>query len=181
MSDVSSGVKKSAKQIAKDSARKAAKEPLEVMKTAGRQVSGQEKAPQQDKPTEVKKEDKGKEEISQEEKKKIQTKSRNLLQAYKSELEDIRKRELFKDVQRRIQEGEDVNVAAIEGLSREQKQVLKAQKEALQARAEEEKAKSEDKEVVEPSSKPKRSMFAGVKGKLEKLKRKTEIRLPPSG
>ncbi|MFC1710258.1 hypothetical protein ACFL0F_01175 [Patescibacteria group bacterium] len=37
--------------------------------------------------------------------------------------------------------------------------------------------KSQDKPLTEPSTKPKR----GMAGKVEKLKKKTEIRMPPSG
>lgn len=179
--DIGSKVKKSTKQLAQQSAKQVAREPLEVIKTAGRQVAGAEKKEEVKKPSDKTSVPEKARDITPEKKRKIEKKGENLFQAYQSELEDIRKQEIFKDIQRRIQNGEDVSLIDIPGLTREQREVLSAQKKALKLREEEEEKKKEDDQPVEPSTKIKRKMFTGVKGKLEKLKRKTETRLPPSG
>jgi len=39
----------------------------------------------------------------------------------------------------------------------------------------------DEKRLIEPTTKPKRNIFAGLKGQVEKLKRGTETRPTPSG
>jgi hypothetical protein len=64
----------------------------------------------------------------------------------------------------------------------EQKQVLKAQIQAVEQRRQQEAYAQTS--LAEPSSRPSRRMAGavrGMKGKLDQLKRKSEIRMPPSG
>jgi hypothetical protein len=86
--------------------------------------------------------------------KELKAKSKRLLEALEAELEDIKKQ-------------------------KEEEEKLKLQEEIFEEKKKEE--EKTQKPLVEPSTRPKRNIFAGVKGKLEKLRRKAEIRLPPSG
>jgi len=135
------------------STKKIVKEPFEVLKTAKRQVVGAEKLaqPEPDKKGGAKE---GAGEISSLEEEKIKTKSKRLLEALETEIEEIRKR-------KKLEEEE------------------KLKEEELKTQEEEEGKKQ--KPLVEPSSRRPRKIMKGMKGKLQKLKRRTEIRMPPSG
>ena len=62
--------------------------------------------------------------------------------------------------------------------AREQKEEqLKKQEELEKQQAAEQKSQG----VIEPTSKKSRGLMPGMKGKLERMKRKTEMRQPPSG
>ena len=179
MRGIKTSVKKQTKQLGKHTAKQVIGEPLEVLKTAGKQVSGQEKrTPSEKEPVIF-----GDSTISPQkpDEQKIKMKSRRLLEAHESELEDIRKEKVFKKLQRKIAEGEDVPVENFPELSMEQKQILNAQKEAVEKR---EVVQKDGEPLAEPSTKKKRGIIPGMrgmKGKVEKLKRKAEIRMPPSG
>lgn len=56
---------------------------------------------------------------------------------------------------------------------------LKEQEELEKRQAEEKKAQAQD--LIEPASKKSRGLMPGMKGKLSRMKRKTEMRQPPSG
>jgi hypothetical protein len=124
------------KKLAKQTAKQMAQEPLEVLKTAKKQISHE--APVPVSPEKIDKKGSYDEE-------KIKTQSKRLLEALEAEIEDIRKQ--------------------------------KEQEEEEELRQEEKKEKS----LVEVAAKPSRKFMGGMKGKLSKLKRKAEIRMPPSG
>ena len=167
--------KKTVQQIAKQMAR----EPLEILKTAGSQVGGKEKSVSnnQTQPT-SRTQSKGKhQQNGVPSEMELEMKSERLLRANREELDQIRKGKVYADIQKRISEGEEVPLENISELSMEQKQVLKAQMEAIKMR----KAKQQEKQFVAPVGKQKRGILPGMKGKIQKMKRKTELRKGPSG
>jgi hypothetical protein len=130
------------KRTAKQTTKQLVQEPLEVLKTARKQVAGREKITRSepDKEEAVREGEKVSTSLEEE---KIKAKSKRLLEALETEIEEIRKRK------------------------------------KLEAQEEEEGKKQ--KPLVEPSSRHPRKIMKGMKGKLQKLKRRTEIRMPPSG
>ena len=141
------------KKTAKQTTKQLVHEPLEVLKTARKQVAGREK---------ITRPEPGKEEAVREgenvstslEEEKIKVKSKRLLEALETEIEEIRKRKKLEE-EEKLKEEE-----------------LKTQ---------EEKEGKKQKPLVEPSSRHPRKIMKGMKGKLQKLKRRAEIRIPPSG
>ena len=169
----------SAKSTARDIAKQIAKEPYELE----RAVMGQIGMPQVEKNEQSKLShaEKSDSETKDKDAKEVnaEAKARSLRQAYESELKDIRREKMFQELLGKISNGEDVNLADHNELTWEQKQVLHAQKQALQNR----KSKT-DKNILnlsEPGAKRKRNLFAGVKTRLARVQRKSEIRMPPSG
>lgn len=147
-----SGVSGSTKRIAKQTVKQVVREPLEILRAAGKQVSGGEFAFRPNYESSQEKVE-TKEEKPFLDKEKIKAKSRSLLEALEKEIEDIRKqKELEEEKSLREEEA--------------QEQIL-----------EEEKKKS----LPVVSSKRARGALKGMKGKLKKLKTKAEIRMPPSG
>ena len=107
-------------------------------------------------------------------------KSGRRMEALQREIEDIRKQDIFKDLQRRISEGEEVYLEEYPELSMEQKQVLMAQMEAVKNQ----KAavnKNVLTEVPTIHSKPSRRFGAGQKQQAEKEQTRVEKPVPPSG
>ncbi|OGM05678.1 hypothetical protein A2125_00130 [Candidatus Woesebacteria bacterium GWB1_43_5] len=154
MDGIKTQLKQTGKQAVSQMVKQAAREPLEMISTAKKQVFGGE----------VKKEALGihsqagseTQEMSSEEEAKAKTKAVRLKEAYEKELEDIRKskedarlRQGFGEAREEVQEGD----------------------------------KERERQLVEPTTKPKRGkgLFAGIKTRVERLKRSGEIRLPPSG
>ena len=164
-------INQTAKQMAKQAATQIAREPLEILKTAREQIESQTQSqeqpePQQQKPNEP----------TPEEKAKKAAQTQRLIGAYESEIEDIRKQDLFKDLQRRIAEGEDIPLSDYPELTLEQKQVLAAQKQAVDARrVQSDQAKETPLQVI---SKKGRKMFGKIGLKREQTK--VEMRQPPS-
>jgi hypothetical protein len=148
-----SGVSGSTKKIAKQAVKQVAREPFEILRTAGKQVSGAESV---SRPThealQEKVESKGEKSFLDEEK--IKIKSKRLLEALEKEIEDIRKQ-------------------------KEQEEEKKLKEEEIEEKILEEKEKK--KALPEVSTKRARGVIKGMKGKLKKLKAKAEIRMPPSG
>jgi len=165
--------KKTAQQIAKQMAR----EPSEVLKTAGTQVTGSEKksANHQVSSNPIHKTEKPQQNGTPSEAE-LKMKSERLLRANREELDQIRKQKVFKDIQKRISEGEEVPLENISELSMEQKQVLKAQMEAIKLR----KSKQQESEFIAPVGKQKKGMV-GIKGKIQRMKQKAELRKGPTG
>ncbi|MDP3994478.1 MAG: hypothetical protein Q8P91_01450 [bacterium] len=102
------------------------------------------------------------------------------MEALDTELKDIRRQRLFNDLQRRIQEGQEVFLNDITELSYEQKDVLKAQMEVVKHHTSN---IVHPVSLVEPASKPSRRFAFGKGAKAQALKQqtKTERPLPPSG
>ena len=102
------------------------------------------------------------------------------MEAFQRELADIRKGELFKDLQRRIAQGEEISLQDYPELSLEQKQVLKAQIEAVKAR--DSKFQISDSNLVEPVAKKGRQLFNfGKKQEVKRQQQRVENIIPPSG
>jgi hypothetical protein len=162
------------KQAIKKSAQQMAQEPLELLKSAVRQVSGEEERPQQQ---ETPRSDP---EIPQDEqnyKKKVAEQDGRHLQALEAELKDIRRQKIFNELMRRIQSGEDVPLEEFSELSYEQKDVLKAQIEAVRTRN----SSHATDQLAMPSSKKGRKMGGGQKGAAKKEETRVEKPVPPSG
>jgi hypothetical protein len=107
-------------------------------------------------------------------------KSGRRMEALTREIEDIRKQNIFKDLQRKISEGKEISLEEYPELSMEQKQVLMAQMEAVKNQ----KAmanKNTLAEVPTVHSKPSRRFGAGQKSQAEKEQTRVEKPVPPSG
>ena len=178
MNGLKTSVSKSARQLAQDTAKQIAKEPLELEKTALRQVglSSSEKKDQQD---QLADNEYSKAKEQDEQQKRVEAKMQSLRQAFESELKDIRREKVFQELLQKISEGEVVNLADYNELTWEQKQVLHAQKLALQNRKS--KTDQNHQDLSEPGAKRKKNLFAGVKTRLARVQRKSEIRMPPTG
>ena len=150
---IKSDVKSSSKRIARQTAKQIAQEPLEVLKTAGKQVTGIEKSGESVKQEPGRVDKVEKDSLSADEAK-IKAKSKSLLEALEAEIEDIRKQKELEEEKKLKEE---------EAVARMQEQ------------------DEEAKPLPKISSKPSRKIPFGMKGKLQKLKRKVEIRMPPSG
>jgi len=97
------------------------------------------------------------------------------------EIKKISQDKLITDLTQKISRGETVYLNDYPNLPIEQKQVLLAQMEAYKNRVE---SQNQARVAETPSSKPSRKLGAklkGMKGKLEDIGKRTEIRTPPSG
>lgn len=169
---------KSAKALAQTIAKQIAREPLEVLKTAKEQTSGEEIASRPERrPVEQTDEQKKLVEHQQELQDKMKASRR--MEALNRELGDIHTRKIFEDVQRKIAAGEEVALEEYPELSPEQKQVLKAQMEAIKIQSA--KAKSENAGLQEPTTKPSRRFGLTRKQEAEKQQTRVEKPVPPSG
>ena len=149
-------------------------EPLELLKTARAQVTGEQMADLEQRKSDP---DTHQDLQKEEEYKKQKTESEGrTLQALESELKDIRREKLFKDLMERIQNGEDVPLEEFSELSYEQKDVLKAQIEAVRTRN----SQPVTDQLIEPISKKGRQMF-GQKQSAQKQTTRVEKPVPPSG
>ena len=170
-------VAKQSKKLAVTTAKQMAHEPLEVAKSAGRQITGLETSgqpfqrPSSEQPSSPS--------LNQPDEQKIKEKGERVLQALESELKDIRIQNLFDDVQRKIAYGESVNLQSYPELSQEQRGALEVQMNAIQAQKAN--AETESRTLTEPKTKRPRKFLAGMQGQVDKLKRKAEIRMPPTG
>lgn len=166
------------KQSIKKTAQQMAQEPLEILKTAARQVTGPENISQSEAPRqqpEVKKDEVPQEEV--EYKKHVSEQDGRHLQALESELKDIRRQKIFNELMKRIQEGEDVPLEEFTELSYEQKDVLKAQMQAVKLRNSQQVSNGIDM----PVAKRGRKMGGGQKGAAKKEETRVEKPVPPSG
>lgn len=152
MGTIGQDVTSSVKKTAKGSGKKALHEPLEILKTAKSQVSGNERVtPQFD---------------SKEFYEKSERKDKKFTNQEIDEIE-AKRRKMLRDLE-----------AEIESISKEREEKDKRRKEAFIAQQQE--MKTDDAPPVVPSKRS-RNLRAGMPGKLDKLKRKSEIRMPPSG
>ncbi len=168
----------SAKNLAQQIAKQAAREPLEILKDVKEQTSGETLNPSVN-PPDNQGEDR-KKMVNDQEKIGDKIKSGRRMEALTREIEDIRKQSIFKDLQRRISEGEEVSLEEYSELSMEQKQVLMAQMEAVKNQ----KAMADKNaltEVPTVHSKPSRRFGAGQKSQAEKEQTRVEKPVPPSG
>ena len=175
-----SDVGKQTKSLTQQIAKQVGQEPFEMLKRGGAQLNPYEsseklipsfspdKAVSQDKNSDTAK-------MSQEDK----LKSSRLMQALEAEIEDIRKERIFKEVQAKVQSGEQVSLESYPSLTWEQRQVLKAQIEVIAAR----KVQSEAQKPFSVSkSKTSRKFWGfGPKQKAQEMERRVERPVPPSG
>jgi hypothetical protein len=170
----------SAKNLAQQVAKQMAREPLEMFKDAGSQVTGaeiqktQENLPQNQNPEDQAKITGHQNELAD------KARSARRMEALNREIADIQKHDLFKDLQGRISEGEEIPIADYTELSMEQKQVLKAQMEAVRNRKTEIQ-KNTFTEVPVIRSRPSRRFGAGQKQEAERQQTRVEKPIPPSG
>lgn len=152
MGTIGQDVSSSVKRTAKGSGKKVLHEPLEILKTAKSQVGGNERTtPQFDSKEFYERSERKDKKFTNQEIDEIEAKRINMLRDLEKEIESISKEREEKDKRRR---------------------------EAFVSAQETEKADSAPPFV---SSKRSRNLRAGMPGKLDKLKRKSEIRMPPSG
>ncbi len=175
-----SSAKKQAQDLSKKIARQMAQEPLEILKSAKGQLSGEQMDYYQER---IRKDAvEGKKEtptggIAQKEK----AQSSRTLQALERELQDISLDRLFKELQRKISVGEEVYLDDIPELRPEQKQVLRAQQQAVRVQMQQQ-AAAQNQGVVEPKSKrAPGSWMQGGKQQAEKQQTRVEKPVPPSG
>lgn len=167
----------SAADLAQKIARQIAQEPLEILKTAGEQMTGPEIA----KPQENSESENPQKSQNGQQKLLDQMKSGRRMEALNQELKDMHKQELFAGLQARISEGEEIPLTDYGNLSMEQKQVLKAQMEAVKSQKQQAQDSQDSYEVPSISSKPSRRFGAGQKHEAEKQQTRVEKPVPPSG
>ena len=185
MVGIVSSINKTSKQLAKDTARKIAGEPLEVLKQAGAQVVGQESV---SKTSDLNTQGAAGEINSQSQSnlpnaEEVKKKDLGRIKELEEEAKRIRRDNLFNNLQARISAGEDISLENITELSWEEKQVLQAQIEAVKVRKLQQDAEATG-NIVESTARPSRKLgkaLKGMKAQLDKLTRKSEIRMPPSG
>jgi len=169
------------KQAIKKSAQQMAQEPLELLRTAAKQVTGVESLPNANAVPEQPKVNTDPEIPQDETKYKAQVAEQDgrHLQALESELKDIRRQKLFNELMKRIQAGENVPLEEFAELSFEQKDVLKAQMEAFKKQQAMQSNQSSG--IPIPDAKRGRKMGGGQKGAAKKEQTRVEKPVPPSG
>lgn len=161
--------KVTAQQIAKQ----IAQEPLEILKNVRDRVSGDQIPRQGEREKDIKTE-------NYQTELQDKAKSSRLVEAYQRELDDIRRENLFKDLQRKISQGEETPLEDYPELSLEQKQVLKAQMEAVAKRTTANSQQTTT--LVEPAAKKGRRLFNfGKKTEVKRQQTRVENIVPPSG
>jgi len=145
-------------------------EPLEMLKTVREQVTGVEALPTEEHQPEKLKVDP---ELAQ----KMQTQGQRQLEALNREIKDIAKQRLLKDLQERINQGEEINLAGLSDLTSEEREVLMTQMQAVKTRQQ---MASGPMPLVQPASKPDRK-FAGEGLGAKRMQTHVEKLLPSSG
>ena len=177
-SGIGSDTAKSAKNLAQAIAKQIAGEPLEVLKTAKEQAMGVEAA--ENPPTESNVSNLENKTTNDQKEQIDKLKSARRIEALNREISDIKKQDLFKDLQKRIANGEEVPLEDYLDLSIEQKQVLKAQMEAV--KAQESGIRNQESGLVEPAAKKGRQLFNfGKKQEVKRQQTHVEKIVPPSG
>ena len=170
----------SAKNLAQQIVKQMADEPLEILKDVKEQTTGEELSGQLDsqRPGDSDEQKKPSERQGQ---LNDQIKSSRRIEAFQREIEDIRKQNLFKDLQRNISEGGKIPLEDYPELSIDQKQVLNAQTEAVRVKMTNAK-NADDKLLVEPAVKKGRQLFNfGKKQSMKNEQTRVEKPVPPSG
>ena len=160
-------IPQTAKQIAISAAKQVLHESNEILKSVGEQIAP---IPELPKPKNLE---------QPEEVEENKPKDLSFLNVYKSELDEIRRENLFKELQRKISEGEDVYIEnyAMQ-LASEQKDVLKAQMEAVKMQKEATKVQQRESPLQVVAKKGRNAMMGMFKKKNEQH---VEMRQPPSG
>ncbi|MGA3292239.1 MAG: hypothetical protein ABSC49_03800 [Candidatus Microgenomates bacterium] len=172
-----------ARDLAQKIAKQIAKGPLEVLKTANEQVFNPENIPLNENPQVSQSGDLEQKKIEEQQITQDKIRTSRGMEALKSELSDIEKQDLFKNLQEKITQGEEIPLEDYPTLSIEQKQVLKAQTEAVKYQKDQA-AYNESKGALPfVSSKPNRRFGAGRSQKAEAERQQTRVEkpVPPSG
>lgn len=169
---------KTAQNLAQQIAKQMAQEPLEILKEARQQTTGGEFTGQPDNflsnpfGGQADQIEQQKKNIEEQNEAADKMKSSRLMEALKREIADIHKQNVFKDLQDRINQGEEVPLEDYPELSMDYKQVLKAQMEAVKNRMLNAKYANQDSGPLFGSSKPDRRM--GQKQTAQKEQTRTE-------
>jgi hypothetical protein len=155
MGSIKQNTKKSLKDLAKQAAKQAAQEPYEVAKTAGSQVTGAEKK-EGERPQEPMNLVEGNAQVTEEEKQAKEAQRRKLMQDLEEELEKVSEEE-------------------------EAKRLQEEKEEEAEKMAKEKEKEEKEKETADVRGKQPRGVLKGMRGKIRKLRKKSEIRMPPSG
>src|SRR5260221_11187174 len=162
-------IKQTAQQIAQNVAKQTLHESNEFLKSARKQIAPIPEPPQNERQASV---------PSKVEEKKPENLS--FLNSYKSELEEIRRESLFKEMQQKISEGEFVPLENyIKELSFEQREVLKAQIEVIENQKQAAAISQQKDSPLQVVAKKGRNAMMGMFKK--KNEQHVETRLPPSG
>jgi hypothetical protein len=170
---------KTAQDIAQKIARQVAQEPLEILRDARDQMTGVETTRQPDSQPPG-------QQVGQQEKlveqQKVQDnlKAQRRMEAFQRELEDIRKQDLFKNLQEKISQGVEIPLEDYPDLSIEQKQVLKAQMEAVKNQIAKQQSAGQN-SLELPISKKSRRFGSSQKQEAQKQTTHVEKPVPPSG
>lgn len=171
---------KSSKNLAKAIVKQMAQEPAEILKTAQEQAFGKESFPQKPGQNLDKGVDRDRK-LDEQQKISDKLRSQRHVEALNRELADIKRQNLFKDLQKRISDGEVVPLEDYPELFPEQKQVLSAQMQAVR----EQKTnvqRGQEEGLVEPASKKGRKLFNfGKKTAMKREQTHVEKPVPPSG
>jgi hypothetical protein len=166
--------------LAQQIAKQIAKEPLEILRDAREQTTGQEFSGQPD-GQQPKTPDNQTKAAEHQNELQDKMKSSRRMEALNRELEDIHKQDKFSDLQKRISEGEQISLEEYPELSMEQKQVLNAQMEAVKNQIETQRAQSQN-TLVEPAAHKGRQLFNfGKKQSMKNEQTRVEKPVPPSG
>lgn len=174
MNTIASTVKKTSKQIAIDAARKLAQEPVEILRDIPDQILGIERKveskPQQN--------SQGGGENLKDLDAKDRQKAKRISSALTAEMEDIRRQNIFDELQKKVSRGELVTQAEMSPLTYSERDMLVGQMEMIKMQNQN---ASRGTILTEPPSKRRRGLFSGMKTRLSRMERKTENRMPPSG
>jgi hypothetical protein len=169
----------SAKNLAQQIAKQIAREPLEILQDIKEQTTG-ETNPTPEQSNKNSQSGNPSENVHAENVIADKQKSSRLIEALNRELEDIKKQNLFKEIQGRIAMGEIVPLHEYTQLTMEQRQVLSAQMEAV-AQQKRLRDASSFQDVPTITSKPSRRFGAGQKQQAQKEQTRVEKPVPPSG
>jgi hypothetical protein len=170
------------KKLAQTIAKQMAQEPLEILKNASEQVTGQEAPRSQESQSSPSGNQDQQKLIEHQNELHDKMKTGRRMEAFQRELDDIRKQNLFKELQAKISEGLVIPLEDYSDLSMEQKQVLKAQMEAVKFQKQQaEYAATEGGGALFGSAKKSRKMGGSQKQEAEKQQQRVEKPVPPSG
>jgi hypothetical protein len=181
MGPILSGIKQTAKQAAIDTAKQIAREPLEVL----RNMPGQ--AGQTEKPVNAELGEGGNfpgqdtkaAENAEKLKANDKAQAQRAIGILEREIEDIRRQKYLKDIQKKIESGEEVYLTDRPDLSDEQKRAFAAQAEAVKYRKSQAMA---PRASLQSASKPGRRMGSDKKkGGVKQEQQRVENVKPPSG
>ena len=181
MNNTAKQVGQTARDLAQKIARQAAREPLEVLKTAREEILNPETLPQNENTGGGQDSDAQKKQSENQMKLQDKAKATRRMEALNQELVDIHKQDLFKELQGKIAEGIEVPLEDYMELSMEQKQVLKAQMEAVKYQKQQAAYAQSQEGFKTPTSKKGRRFGQTQKQEAEKQQTRVEKPVPPSG